>query len=139
MLLVLMLGICGCTADMKPVFVAEKHPVAIVPTYKQTILAWAKGYFAEPSSLRDASISDPVPIRTFVNHDMWLVCVAVDARQKGGGYMGQQVVALAFGPVTSAPLDRSYTNVSNADCQRVPLSWRPFPELERLSAAPRSV
>jgi hypothetical protein len=133
LLLVVSLAVTACNADTRPRFLSEPLKTPISKDYRKSIADWAARYFVEPSSIHDAYISQPVPIRLFEGVDVWLVCVEMDARAKGAGYMGVHRIALAFnGPTLIAPLERSSLTVRNEDCNRQPLTWRRFVELERI-------
>jgi hypothetical protein len=127
---------------------------------KQPIVAWSAGFFADPASIRSARISDPIPFRTRSGSKTWLVCIEYNVREPGGGYVGLQRLAFGVGsePPTPPPappgspasgwtpeaarrsgetafyppLGRHRNEISNRVCDVLPLSWAPFPELERL-------
>ncbi len=86
----------------------------------------ARGFYAEPESLRGLQISDPVLMRDRTGRLLWLVCIEADARQRGGDYMGVQRQAFGFAPTVSmsAPLDRKSTTLVREDCDEHPLAWR---------------
>ena len=88
---------------------------------------WANRYYAEPASVRYLAVTDPVRVRESVGQELWLVCVELDARERGGPYMGPRRVALGFGSgVFSAPLERSRLDLRNEDCDAPHFVWRPW-------------
>lgn len=128
------LGLTACGLQQAEIY-PESNLAAIPADYKQQILAWAKRYYVEPSSLRGAQISDPVPVVDRAGDAMWLVCIQVDARAKDGPYMGPQRAAIGIKPALfSAPLERGTALLVSHDCTRLTLRWRPWPELERVSS-----
>ena len=96
LLIAVAVAVGACNADTAPRRLSQPVAVPIPADYKSTILAWAKRYYVEPSSLRGARISDPVPIRLITGSEVWLVCLEVDARARGGGPLGAQRVALGL-------------------------------------------
>jgi hypothetical protein len=105
--------------------------------YEKQIVDWAAGFFADPASLRSAEISTPVPY-VFGQAPGWLVCIGYDTRTRAGDYLGYRRLAFGFGTATFfPPLGRGNNAVRNEVCDALPLSWRPFPALERLGRAER--
>lgn len=102
--------------------------------YRASIVTWAKSYFRDPGALRAARISAPVSIEDSKQTPMWLVCVEADVRASDGSYIGPQRFAFGFTGATmaSAPQRRGATTLASADCERFPLAYGPFPELERI-------
>ena len=134
LLIAVAVAVGACNADTAPRRLSQPVAVPIPADYKSTILAWAKRYYVEPSSLRGARISDPVPIRLITGSEVWLVCLEVDARARGGGPLGAQRVALGLARnLFIAPLERFPYELTTAECERQPLVWRPFSGAERLS------
>ena len=107
--------------------------------YKSQIIAWAKLFFADPASLRGARISKPLSVEDRTQVPLWLVCVDVDVRGPDGAFIGPQRLAFGFsgGVMQSAPQRRGVTSLASADCDRFPLAWNAFPELERIKAPPQ--
>jgi hypothetical protein len=130
---ILTTALSACLADTSPLVLGEPHKTPIPADYKAQIVAWAKRYYVEPASIRGAQISEPIPVRLTSGTELWLVCVELDAAAKGGGYMGPQRVALGIGAgLFLAPLARAPYQLTNAECEKRPLAWRPFPQLEHL-------
>lgn len=125
--------LAGCVSsapDQRAVAPGELPPIA--ENYRERILRWARRYYAEPRSLRDTAIADPVLIRDAKGRLLWLVCIEADARAVDGTPLGPRRQALAFAPnYMSAPLRRNGAALHPSDCDR-PLAWRPWPALARL-------
>ena len=130
-----LVGLAACQGTSRPdqLAVSAGDLPPITPDYRVRITDWARGFYAEPHSLRATEISDPVLIRDRTGHLLWLVCIAADSRQKGGDYRGPQRQAFGFAPnFFSAPLERNKTTLVRQDCDEQPLVWRPWPQLQRL-------
>src|SRR3954470_1162000 len=116
---------------------------------KKTVADWIKSSFVEAPSLRSVMISDPVPIDLPSSSANWLVCIELDARAKGGDYMGPRRFALGFqvseptaeqrginptAPTTVVLIPPNYEGRLPAfECDRYPLQWRPWPDWARSS------
>ncbi|MFL5172992.1 MAG: hypothetical protein ACJ8CX_20360 [Microvirga sp.] len=104
-------------------------------------MAWTKRYYVEPDSVRFLAITEPIPVlvaggvpvsqqvRGAVS--VWLVCVELDARERGGPYMGPRRIAFGLGPgFFSAPMERAKVDthnnldLQNNDCDARQLTWR---------------
>lgn len=134
---VLTAALSACLPDASPLVLGEPHKTPIPADYKAQIATWAKRYYVEPASIRGAQISEPIPVRLTSGTELWLVCVELDAAAKGGGYMGPQRVALGIASgLFLAPLERGTYQMTNAECDKRPLAWQPFPQLEHLLEAP---
>lgn len=118
------LTLAGCNYDRAPNFLSGPIPAKLPPDYRRKIVEWANRYYAEPASVRFLSISDPVPVRESFGNENWLVCVELEARERGGPYMGPRRVAIGFGGVFSAPMERSAQDLRNEDCDGRQLVWR---------------
>jgi hypothetical protein len=120
------LALAGCNYDRTPNFLSGPTPAKLPPDYRKKIVEWAHRYYAEPGSVRFLAISDPVPVRESAGNELWLVCVEIDARERGGPYMGARRLAIGFGHAFSAPLERSRLDIRNEDCALRQLVWRPW-------------
>lgn len=106
--------------------------------YRPAVAAQIKSTFFDPYSIRDASISRPL-YATAVHDGTnitpmsgWIVCVKANAKNRMGGYTGQEFSAFLFsgeniktslsGPEFSLQLDMH--------CK--PAVMEPFPEIEML-------
>ena len=118
------LALTGCNYDRTPNFLAEPLRVKIPADYRQKVVDWTRRYYAEPDSVRLLAITDPVPVRLTAGTELWLVCVELDARERGGPYMGARRIALGFGSAFSAPMERSGVDLKNEDCEAPHLAWR---------------
>jgi hypothetical protein len=127
----------SCATPPPVVYAGEDLPRPETLKIEQQILAWAPKFFAEPSSITSARISAPVPY-VFGPARAWLVCIEYDTRERGGTYIGRRRLAIGIGPGTFyPPLGRGANTVPNGICDTLPLSWRPFPALERIGLPTR--
>ena len=92
------LVLAGCNYNRTPNFAVEAPRFRIPPDYRQKIVAWTKRYYIEPNSVRILALSDPMPVLVTSGIPVWLVCVELDARERGGPYMGPRRIALGFYP-----------------------------------------
>ena len=102
----------------------EAPPFGIPLDYRQKIVAWTKRYYIEPNSVRILALSDPMPVLVTSGIPVWLVCVELDARERGGPYMGPRRIALGFYPDLSAPMERKIIDLKNEDCEHPQIAWR---------------
>ena len=128
-------------------------PETATYNWKKAIAEWMKGAFVESSSLRSVMITDPVAIDLAVAAT-WMVCVEVDARAKGGDYMGPRRFALGFLTTRSRasvldPNSKMITSVTPlfpptdgqipaTECDRPSLHWRPWPDWARAAEQPKT-
>lgn len=129
------LGACTASGPSQNAVAAGDLP-AIRSDYSAAILAWARGFYAEPHGLRETAISDPLLRRDDTGRLVWLVCIAANARERAGGYtggyMGVQRQAFGFAPnYMSSPLERNRSALTREDCDDPRLAYRPFPALAR--------
>src|SRR4051812_15993152 len=128
-------SLAGCLPPPPEALTSQGLPELKTLNYEKQILDWSAGFFAEPTSLREAEISAPVPY-VFGQARAWLVCVGYDARARGGEYLGHRRLAFGIGPGTFfPPLGRGNNVVRNEVCDTLALSWRRFPALERVGRA----
>ena len=118
------LVLAGCNFNRTPNFAVEAPRFRIPPDYRQKIVAWTKRYYIEPNSVRILASSDPMPILVTSGIPVWLVCVELDARERGGPYMGPRRIALGFYPDLSAPMERKIVDLKNEDCEHPQIAWR---------------
>lgn len=134
--LVVLLGLAALAGCISPeTTVVDRAELNAIPAdYRLKIKTWAKDFFADPHGLRSVQISDPVPARSSTGALLWLVCLDADAPAANGGYLGPQRFAFGFlkNGLFSAPLQRGNAQIAARDCDRLPLAWRPWPELQRL-------
>lgn len=125
-------ALAGCVYDRRPNFLAAPLAAKIPADYRIKIVDWARRYYAEPASVRFLAISEPAPVRTGAGQEVWLVCVEVDARARGGAPMGPRRIAIGVAPgLFSAPYERSNSDLRNEDCELRPLAWRAWSEPRR--------
>jgi hypothetical protein len=119
------LGLAGCNYNRTPNFTAETPPWKVPADYRQQIAAWAQRYYVEPASVRFLGITDPVLVRATPGAEIWLVCAEIDARERGGPYMGPRRIAFGLAPgVFSGPMERNRIELANEDCDAPRLAWR---------------
>lgn len=96
-------------------------------TYRDRIVVWARGFFAQPASLGRLAISDPVLIRDSSGRLLWLVCL--DAENPTTSPPPYRTERHAFGfarDFFTAPLERRGSSLTFQTCDEHALSWRPF-------------
>lgn len=122
-----LLALSACMGGPDPRAVAAGDLPPIAREYRQSLLTWARSYYPAPRALRAARISDPLLARDSTGRLVWLVCI--EATTPATGLERQ---AFGFAPnYVSAPLARRESSLTRDECER-PLSWRAFPQLERL-------
>ena len=114
-LLIVALSLCGCSAP-------TTQEIGSYPSnYREIIKAYINQTYVDPPSIRDVSISTPVPA-----HDLllegWLVCVQANAKNRMGGYTGLETTGywISRGVVTDSDENEEL-------CGRVTLN--PWPEM----------
>lgn len=121
------LGLSACTGGLDPRAVAAGDLPPIDTGYRQSVLAWAASYYPAPRAIRSARISDPVLARDSTGRLVWLVCIEAATPATGA-----ERQAFGFAPnYVSAPLARRDSSLTRDDCER-PLTWRAFPQIERM-------
>ena len=138
------LVLAGCNYDRTPNFAVEAPQFKIPPDYRQKIVAWTKRYYVEPDGVRFLAIAEPVPVLVTWGVAVWLVCVELDARERGGPYMGPRRIAFGLGPgFFSAPMERGKVDprnnpdLQNEDCDARQLTWREWRGHGTSAARPR--
>ena len=115
----------ACTYTRTPNFAVEAPKFKLAPDYREKIVSWTKRYYAEPDSVGFLGITEPVPALTTGGVATWFVCAELDARERGGPYMGPRRIAFGFHPeFFSAPMERSKVDLQNEDCDDRRLAWR---------------
>jgi hypothetical protein len=122
------LALAACNFDRTPLMLSETGTRKIPPEfYRRKIVEWANRYYAEPASVRFLALTDPVRVRESAGKEAWFVCVELDARARGGLYMGPRRIAIGIGERgISAPMERSGYDFRNEDCDAPQLAWRPW-------------
>jgi hypothetical protein len=101
--------------------------------YRATAIEYVKTTFVDPYSVRDASISQPFPIRGGLTGQttVWYVCIKANAKNRMGGYTGLSETPLVFEGNTinksNSEVIREYIPGSTL-CK--PAKYEPFPEIE---------
>lgn len=127
------LGLAGCSPAGPGGEASRADLAPIAPDYRKSIVVWARGFYADPHSLRGVMISDPVPARDGNGRLLWLVCIEADARGRDGAYLGSERQAFGFAPnYVSAPLERRGASLTRDDCGTRALTWRPWSGLAGL-------
>lgn len=112
----------GCQTDGAGT-VAE-GPQTLPPDYRQQIIAKVKESFFDPYSIRDASISAPIPGANIYGATN-TVCVRANAKNRMGGYIGLRSTMYVFnGPKLTV------SSSDGADWMCAKAAWEPFPEIE---------
>lgn len=57
--------------------------------YREIVAAQVKAEFFDPSSMQDVYLAEPYPARFYFT-DGWMVCLRANAKNRMGGYTGQQ-------------------------------------------------
>jgi hypothetical protein len=96
--------------------------------YKSEIVALMRSYLNDPTGVRDAFVSEPVP-RTIDGGERHVVCVRYNAKKSGGQYAGSKDSLVLF---RGGRLDRIVDNeLARAECKGA--SYAAFPELQKMS------
>ena len=127
----------GCASTtMKP---AESANVAPPPTnYRAAAVESVKQTFFDPYSIRDASISEPLYASavfdgiTPIPRKGWIVCLRANAKNRMGGYIGQQLTVMLFNgeAVDIALSGREYEGQLQDHCKTARFS--DFDEIEAI-------
>jgi hypothetical protein len=70
--------------------------------YREAVRAHAKAAFFDPYSIRDAAISQPIPVSavfdgiTPIPHSGWMVCLRANGKNRFGAYTGLQISGFLF-------------------------------------------
>ncbi|WP_423210978.1 hypothetical protein [Paracoccus yeei] len=116
----LLLAACAAS-DKYSDIIARATPPS--PALKAEIVAGAKELVYDPSSIRDAEISNVATLPDGLQG----VCVRADSKDVSGRYLGQHSIGIPIrnGKIVGGSLDHPV-------CDRMDVQWQPFPELERL-------
>lgn len=122
----------GCANSGSPTgganAMAEDFPVY----YREMIIAKAKESFVDPYSIRDASISTPIPGNSVMGQVL-TVCVRANAKNRMGGYTGLKATSFVFRGGQITAIDNEYADISCASA-----IYSPFPEIEAGYVPPKS-
>ena len=129
----LALSACSTTTDAPTSGDAGSPPT----NYRDAVAANVRSTFFDPYSIRDASISQPLYAsavfdgQTPIPRHGWIVCLRANAKNKMGGYIGQEVTAMLFEG------DTIVLSIGGPDFQGqvqeecTPAVYSPFPEIEQ--------
>ena len=93
------LVLSGCSTTSTPMS-SDAGPPPV--NYKQAVADTVRSTFFDPYTIRDASISQPLYAsavfdgQTPIPRSGWIVCLRANAKNKMGGYIGQQVTLMLF-------------------------------------------
>jgi hypothetical protein len=104
---------------------------ALPANYRQIVIDGVKKIFIYPSSIRDASISAPIPGNAIMG-SVTTVCVRANAKNKMGVYTGATTTAFIF---RGGQLSSTETQHIAVLCAGVP--YEPFPEIDSASHTAR--
>ena len=104
---------------------------ALPANYRQIVIEGVKKTFIDPSSIRDAGISAPIPGNAVMGA-VTTVCVRAKAKNKMGVYTGMTTTAFMFQGGRLASTETQYTA---GLCAGVP--YGPFPEIDSASQTAR--
>jgi hypothetical protein len=93
--------------------------------YKPDILAMLRVYLNDPTQVRDAGISDPMPQPN--SRQRYIVCLRLNAKKSSGEYAGAKEYVAIF---VAGRLDQL---IEAKDDQCATAEFHPFPEAEKLS------
>jgi hypothetical protein len=133
------LVLASCNYNRTPNFAAEAPSFKVPADYRQKIIAWTQRYYVEPESVRLLGVTYPMPVLTTNGVPVWLVCAELDARERGGPYMGPRRIAFGLHPEFSAPMERRKIDLQNEDCEKPQLTWREWPNEVHGARTPRRV
>ncbi len=116
----LLLTACAATDNYGDVIARATPPDAAL---KAQIVAAAQELIYDPSSIRDAEISNVATLPDGLQG----VCVRADSKDVSGNYLGVHSIGVPIrdGKVAGGSLDHPI-------CDRPDVQWQPFPELENL-------
>jgi hypothetical protein len=101
-------------------------PANVLPArYKPEILAAMHAYLNDPTGIRDAGIAEPA-LKSVGNSRRFVVCLRLNARQKGTHYAGVREIAAVF---LAGRFDHFVDPAKDA-CTGA--TYAPFPELQKL-------
>ncbi len=92
--------LAGCSTTSAPS--ANSNAGSPPSNYRATVTAKAKQSFIDPYSVRDATISQPLYASAIFDgltpfpRKAWIVCIQANAKNRLGGYTGQQYTLIAF-------------------------------------------
>ena len=130
LLSVLAVGLTGCSGSgsKQP----EENPNVFPADYKNEILLTMTNTLEDPTNIRDAFISEPV-LRQAGKEERYVVCVRSDSRNANKQYTGSMDrIGYFYAGHLNQLIDATKEQCGNA-------AYKPFPELEKLCQAKKSV
>jgi len=127
-------ALVGCAPNSTETPAASAPPAPV--GYREAVIAEVKATFFDPYSIRDATISRPLYAVAIYNGgnvvpiSAWIVCVKANAKNRMGGYGGQEFTAMVFAgnTITTTLSGPSFQGQVNQHCK--PARMEPFPEIE---------
>lgn len=118
MILLLILALAS-PAEARPATRAERAQ----------IVAWARGFFADPYGLRSTTISEVQPLQGYRGAVIENgICVEANARNVVGGYVGIQPFVFVVTPA-GVQYGAPRFPVTTSTCRVEGVTYAPFPEL----------
>jgi hypothetical protein len=125
--MLLALGVAACNAEWMKTYDRNRAAYTTLPaSYRADIVAFMRTYLNDPVGIRDAALSEP-EIRSFDSTERYVACLRYNARKSPGQYAGPKDSLVLF---LDGRLDRIVDNAREF-CKNA--SYKPFPELERLT------
>lgn len=117
------LALAGCQTASTSDQIAEaaKH---VPPNYRHLVADHIRKTFKDPYTIRDASISGPVPGTSF-SGSIASICVRANAKNSMGAYIGIKATQFVF---RNGVLDIATEIQTDYACAGA--SYEPFPEIE---------
>lgn len=103
-------------------------PAAVPANYRVMVADEVRKTFFDPYSIRDASISAPIP-GTSMMGAMHTVCVRANAKNRMGGYTGIRTTAVVIRSGAVTVSDQSVADIACASA-----TYEPFPEIDSAAA-----
>lgn len=120
------LALAACSTDLNK----GPDPNILPSNYKQEILDTMMSTLPDPTNVRDAFISEPA-LTTLSKEARYTVCVRYNGRNENRQYMGNKDrVGFFYGGHLNQLVD-----ADQGQCAKV--TYKPFPELEKLCLAKR--
>jgi hypothetical protein len=97
-ILVTLCLLAGCATNAQTSETIGPKPA----NYQDAVRAHAKAAFFDPYSIRDAAISQPIPVSavfdgiTPIPHSGWMVCLHANGKNRFGAYTGLRLTGFLF-------------------------------------------
>jgi hypothetical protein len=127
-LIIMALALSACAGDHHRTDEAGEGVNAYPTNYKTDILAAMRVYLSDPTTIRDASISEPVlKPASLTTPSRYMLCLRFNPKKTATVYEGMREVAAVF---VAGRFDQ-FVETPKELCAGV--TYAPFPELEKLS------